>query len=70
MVREEAQRLGLNGEVHIRADGVVEVWAEGEPAAVDQLIEWCGHGPPPSEVVGVDVVEVEPDHAQGFGVAH
>ncbi len=68
--REEAQRLGLNGEVRNRPDGTVEVWAEGEPAAVEQLIAWCGHGPPLAEVVGVAVVEVEPGHVQGFRVAH
>lgn len=41
----EARALGLAGWVSNLPDGSVEIVAEGPPAALRALCEWCGHGP-------------------------
>lgn len=56
-----ARSLGLNGWVANRADGSVEVVAEGDAAAVAALVRWCQHGPPAARVEHVDVTD-EPAH--------
>ena len=47
---EEAMRLGLQGEVRNLPDGSLEVIAEGERRAVDDLAAWCRRGPPSARV--------------------
>ncbi|MCC6997311.1 MAG: acylphosphatase [Deltaproteobacteria bacterium] len=42
---EVARRLGVRGWVRNRDDGAVELLAEGEPAALEALVEWCRRGP-------------------------
>jgi acylphosphatase len=51
----EARRLGLVGWVRNRADGAVELEAEGDDAAVDALVAWCEQGPPAARVTAVKV---------------
>ncbi len=50
----EAKRLGVSGLVRNLPDGRVEVLAEGDEAAVDQLAEWCNLGSPFAAVVSVE----------------
>lgn len=50
----KAQALGLTGFVRNRWDGTVEVVAEGEREAVDQLLSWLHIGPPSAEVERVE----------------
>jgi len=52
-----ARRLGLRGTVRNLADGRVEIAAQGESDALDQLVNWCWQGPPAARV---DAVSVEP----------
>jgi acylphosphatase len=52
---ERADELGLAGWVRNRADGAVELEAEGPAAQVERLIEWCGRGPPGARVSAVEV---------------
>ncbi len=52
--RREAVRLGLAGWVRNRADGSVEVLAQGPAAAVDRLAAFLSHGPPRATVTGVE----------------
>lgn len=66
--REVADRLGVAGSVRNRADGSVEVLAEGPPHEVEALVAWCRSGPPAAEVTGVEVVEEEPEGLVGFRV--
>jgi acylphosphatase len=56
----EARRLGLVGWVKNRADGTVELEAEGADQAIAALLAWCNHGPPAAKVTGVDVSELAP----------
>ncbi len=52
---EEAQGLGLSGEVQNLPDGAVAVIAEGPREALDELLAWCRHGPPGASVEEVRV---------------
>ena len=52
--REEARRLGLDGWVHNRADGSVELVAAGAAAAVAELETLCRRGPPSARVTEVE----------------
>lgn len=53
--RDHAQRLGLVGWARNLHDGSVEVVAQGDPEAVEQLVAWCRHGPPGARVTGITV---------------
>ncbi len=57
-----ARRFGLAGWVRNVADGSVEVWAQGDDAAVDALLAFLGEGPRHAGVttVEVSVVDVDP----------
>lgn len=65
----EARRLGLAGWARNAPDGSVEVLAEGDPAAVRQLLAWCAEGPPSAQVTSVQHREEASDGSLGqFGV--
>jgi acylphosphatase len=49
MVRE-ALRVGLVGWVRNLADGSVEAFAQGEPVAMEDILQWARLGPPGSQV--------------------
>jgi acylphosphatase len=50
-----ARGHGLTGWVRNRADGSVELEAQGNDAQVAALLAWCAHGPPTARVTGVAV---------------
>ena len=50
---EQAQGLNLTGWVKNLPDGSIELVAEGPRYALDQIIEWCRHGPPAARVEDV-----------------
>ena len=52
-----ASQLGITGWVANRADGTVEVVAEGEPASLEALLGALRDGPPGAEVTEVDVTD-------------
>jgi acylphosphatase len=66
--RREAVRNGVAGWVRNREDGRVEAVFEGDPDAVNTLVNWSQHGPPRAQVTGIDVVDEEPAGEAGFGV--
>lgn len=53
--RQTAQRLELVGYVRNRADGTVELGAEGPQAAIDALLDWAHQGPPAAVVTQVEI---------------
>lgn len=53
---EEALRLGLTGRVRNRADGTVQVLAEGSRSSLTALLEWARHGPARARVEAVEAV--------------
>jgi acylphosphatase len=66
--RRRADAAGVAGWVSNRPDGAVEAVFEGDPEAVDQLVEFCRRGPSRADVDSVDVVEEEPEGLSGFVV--
>ena len=59
--KTEATKLGLAGMVRNIPDGRVEAIFEGDKPAVEQMVEWCRHGPPSARVEQCDVLW-EPFH--------
>ncbi len=53
--QEKAIELGLAGWVRNRADGAVEVVAEGDREGLEKLVEWCRVGPERAQVTDVDI---------------
>ncbi|HEY5790669.1 MAG TPA: acylphosphatase [Gammaproteobacteria bacterium] len=51
--RRRALALGLQGVARNLPDGRVEVIARGDPAALAQLRDWLGQGPPAARVDAV-----------------
>ena len=57
---QEAQRLGLRGWVANLPDGSVEIEAEGDEAAVADLVAWAKVGPPAARVEHVRERKLSP----------
>jgi acylphosphatase len=68
-LRRLAQQRGVGGWAANRADGVVEAVFEGEPDAVERLVDFCRSGPRGARVDRVDVVEEEPEGLSKFAVS-
>jgi acylphosphatase len=66
--RQRARQHGVTGWVRNNWDGTVEAVFEGEPEAVDRLVEFCRQGPRGAEVERVEVVDEEPEGLTGFEV--
>lgn len=60
---DEAGRLGVRGWIRNAADGSVEAFAEGSPAAVEAFVSWLRVGPPGARVLSVDVRPAPPSGA-------
>ena len=65
-VRREAGRRGVAGWAANCADGSAEAVFEGEPEAVDAMVEFIRKDPGHSSVERVDVAEEEPEGLSGF----
>jgi len=67
----EARRLGLVGWVKNRADGGVELEAEGPADQIAALLAWCEQGPPAARVDRVAVDDLAPGGTErGFSVTY
>lgn len=55
-----ARQCGVVGWVRNRPDGSVEFWAQGDAAAVQQLLDWSRRGPPGASVDAFNALEAEP----------
>jgi acylphosphatase len=64
----EAQRLGVRGWALNREDAWVEAVFEGEPEAVQEMIDWTRNGPAHAYVTSVEVQDEEPGGEQSFGI--
>lgn len=64
--RTEALRLGLAGYANNLADGKVEVYAEGDAAAIEALARWLRQGPPLARVSEVRHEAAEAEGREGF----
>jgi acylphosphatase len=54
-----ANRLNLKGYVKNLANGCVEAIFKGDPAAVNQMLDWCHKGPGASKVEHVHIKEAD-----------
>jgi DNA ligase D-like protein (predicted 3'-phosphoesterase) len=63
-----AERLGLAGWVRNAEDGSVAVHAEGEGAAVEELVSFLGEGPRAARVEEVEVERVRAEGHEQFAV--
>lgn len=66
--RRRAEAEGVAGWVSNRDDGAVEAVLEGEPEAVDRLVDFVRRGPGRAEVSEAAVVEEEPEGLSGFRI--
>ena len=64
----EAGLRGVGGWVANRDDGTVEAVFEGEPDAVEALVEFCRDGPSQAGVERVEVENEAPEGLSGFSV--
>ena len=53
--RQEAERLGLKGEIRNLPGGEVEAIVEGPKERLEEFISWCRRGPPSAQVENVQV---------------
>lgn len=67
MCVRKAQTLGLAGFARNLNDGRVEVLACGEPAAVEEFVEWLWEGSPASKVTDIATSEADPASFQKAG---
>lgn len=63
-----AERNGVAGWIRNNLDGTVEAVFEGDPAAVERLVEFCRLGPPEARVDRVEVSEEPQEGLTGFTV--
>ncbi|MDX1689533.1 MAG: acylphosphatase [Acidimicrobiia bacterium] len=67
--RTEADAVGVTGWVRNRPDGTVEAWFQGEPEAVERMVDWAHRGPGSARVQDVEVTEADPDDTlSGFEI--
>ena len=54
--KSKAEQFGITGWVRNTSDGNVEAVFEGNKKIIEEMLEWCNHGPP---LAKVDNIEVE-----------
>ena len=67
-LRRAAGREGVAGWAANRPDGTVEAVLEGDPEAVERLVELCRDGPGHAHVERLDVADEEPEGLAGFEI--
>jgi acylphosphatase len=66
--RRQALAHSVSGWVANREDGAVEAVFEGEPYAVQAMVDWARRGSAHASVTKLEVVEEEPRGELGFAV--
>ena len=54
---QKAAELGVTGWVRNRPDGTLEAMIQGEPMAIEQMLEWARHGPSAARVEQLEINE-------------
>lgn len=67
---ETANEHGVDGWVKNLDDGRVEAVFEGDPEAVDAMVEFCYEGSDMANVSDVDATEEEPEGLDGFEIRY
>jgi acylphosphatase len=63
-----AERHGVAGWARNTWEGTVEAVLEGEPGAIEPLIDFAHRGPENARVERVDISEEEPEGLSGFQI--
>lgn len=63
-MERKARELGIAGWVRNRRDGSVESMVQGDPGAVETIIQWARRGPPSAVVAEVKISEGEGEFAR------
>ena len=66
--RRKAESRGVAGWVTNRPDGAVEAVFEGDPDAVQAMVDWAARGPRGADVDSADDVSEEPEGLSGFEI--
>jgi acylphosphatase len=66
--RKEARRRGVAGWVRNRGDGAAEAVFEGDPTAVEAMVDFLRAGPGRAQVARAEVAEEPPEGLPGFEV--
>ncbi len=61
--RRRARKLGLTGYAKNLADGSLEIIAQGDEHAIDELFAWAKHGPPFAHVKRFQITELSSEKA-------
>ncbi len=65
------RRLGLSGFARNLPNGSVEIIAEGEKKSLEELVEWCSHGPSSAQVSKIEHKwEENKDEFSGFTIRY
>src|SRR5438067_13250517 len=56
-----ARDMDVTGWVRNRFDGTVEALVQGEPTAIQRVVDWCRRGPPAARVTEIEVGDVPAD---------
>jgi acylphosphatase len=67
-LRRLAERAGVAGWARNVPDGTVEAVFEGEPGAVERLVEFCRQGPRGAAVEQLEVSDERPQGVRSFSV--
>ena len=62
--KQKAEQLSLTGWVRNTSGGNVEAVFEGDENLIQEMLEWCHHGPPLANVENVEIKNQEP--TKGF----
>ncbi|MDD5171729.1 MAG: acylphosphatase [Candidatus ainarchaeum sp.] len=68
--QDQARKLNLSGWVRNTPDGSVEVLAEGGRNSLEQLLDWCYHGPAGASVSAIEYGWVEPKGIKEFTIRY
>ena len=68
--RDNARERGVDGWVKNLDDGCVEAVFEGDPEAVDDMVDFCYEGSDMASVSTVEVEEEEPEGIDGFKIQY
>ena len=66
--KERAGELGIFGWVKNRAEGTVEIHAEGEKFQLENFIDWCRKGTPAANVTSVDLNSISLKNFKSFEI--
>jgi acylphosphatase len=69
-LKENAEKLDVNGFTRNLEDGRIEIRLEGDPDKVNQMIELSKKGPKYSQIQEVEIIPEKFQDIKGFKVLH